>query len=351
MKFYNLIIFIIIFFIKTGNVLSENTIFNVNNIIIEPKKYRNNQEFLDQAFKEGFFKLIERISLRKDYIKLKQTNLDEIKNLISHFQIQTTNKENLLKKIINIYFDKEKINNFFYKNNLTYSDFVTKKITVLPIQYINNDINVFSNNYFYQNWSKSEISNEKYFKKLDYILPIENLETINDINLSNKNYENNDLKKILSDYGNKDMALIHINIMNQKSKIFLQSVISGKKINKTFQVNNIGNTDEEKFYDIIIKNSKQEIEDIIKKENILDLRTPIFLNLNFKLKSVKDYKIFQNILEKMSVVESYEVKEINNESIKIKIKFYGKLKKFQQSLDEKKIIITIKDNQWYAHLR
>ena len=91
MKFYNLFIFIIIIFLKTGNVLSENSIFSVNNIIIQSGKYRNHQEFLDQAYKEGFYQLIERISLRKDYKKLKQTkvcsvefevNLIEIKKIV-----------------------------------------------------------------------------------------------------------------------------------------------------------------------------------------------------------------------------------------------------------------------------
>ena len=154
MKFYNLIIFIIIFFLKTGNVLSENTIFSVNNIIIKSEKYRNHQEFLDQAYREGFYQLIERISLRKDHKKLKQTNLKDIRNLISHFQIQKINNQNLIQRSVNIYFDKERINKFFFNNNLTYSDFVSKKITVLPIHYIDNDINIFSNNYFYNNWTK-----------------------------------------------------------------------------------------------------------------------------------------------------------------------------------------------------
>ena len=73
MKFYNLLIFIIIIFLKTGNVLSENSIFSVNNIIIESGKYKNHQEFLDQAYREGFYRLIERISLKKGLQKA-QTN-------------------------------------------------------------------------------------------------------------------------------------------------------------------------------------------------------------------------------------------------------------------------------------
>ena len=38
-------------FLKTGNVLSEKSIFNVNNIEIETKNYlKNNDEYLNQAF-------------------------------------------------------------------------------------------------------------------------------------------------------------------------------------------------------------------------------------------------------------------------------------------------------------
>ena len=40
MKFYKLLILILIIFLKTGNVLSENNIFSVNNIEIKKiKKY------------------------------------------------------------------------------------------------------------------------------------------------------------------------------------------------------------------------------------------------------------------------------------------------------------------------
>ena len=351
MKFYNLFIFIIIIFLKTGNVLSENSIFSVNNIIIESGKYKNHQEFLDQAYREGFYQLIERISLRKDHKKLKQTNLNDIRNLISHFQIQKVNNQNLIQSSVNIYFDKERINKFFFNNNLTYSDFISKKITILPIQYTNDDIKIFSNNYFYENWEKKDNEFSNSIKVLNYILPIENLELIKLINQSNKNYEDLKINEILLDYGNQDKALIHINFTNNKSKIFLQTFISGKKINKSFTIDNFGNINKENFYDIIIKKSKQEIEDIIKKENILDLRTPIFLKINFKIKEESDLKFFQNAIGQISVVENYEVSQISSKNTQIKIKFYGNLMKFQKLLESNGIELNIKDNEWSGKRR
>ena len=69
-KFYNNV------FLKTGNVLSEKSIFNVNNIEIETKNYiKNNDEYLNQAFIEGFNELTKRILLKKDIYKIKKTSI------------------------------------------------------------------------------------------------------------------------------------------------------------------------------------------------------------------------------------------------------------------------------------
>ena len=195
----------------------------------------------------------------------------------------------------------------------------------------------------------NEFSNS--IKVLNYILPIENLELIKLINQSNKNYEDLKINEILLDYGNQDKALIHINFTNNKSKIFLQTFISGKKINKSFTIDNFGNINKENFYDIIIKKSKQEIEDIIKKENILDLRTPIFLKINFKIKEESDLKFFQNAIGQISVVENYEVSQISSKNTQIKIKFYGNLMKFQKLLESNGIELNIKDNEWSGKRR
>ena len=54
------------FLLKTGNVLSANSIFDVDNIDIDQKEYQSNEELLNFAFKEAFNKLINRILLKQD---------------------------------------------------------------------------------------------------------------------------------------------------------------------------------------------------------------------------------------------------------------------------------------------
>ena len=52
-----LIICIIVFLTKARNVFSNNSIFDVNNIIITNYNYQNKEKLLDKAFKDGFYKL------------------------------------------------------------------------------------------------------------------------------------------------------------------------------------------------------------------------------------------------------------------------------------------------------
>ena len=55
------------YFFKTGNLLSEITLFNVNNIELEKKNKITNQALADKAIKKGYDLLIERILLNEDY--------------------------------------------------------------------------------------------------------------------------------------------------------------------------------------------------------------------------------------------------------------------------------------------
>ena len=53
MKSFKLIIFILVIFLKTGNVLSDDNIFNVNNIKISNKKFNKKDQSANQAIRDG----------------------------------------------------------------------------------------------------------------------------------------------------------------------------------------------------------------------------------------------------------------------------------------------------------
>ena len=65
-KFLFILITLMIFF-KTGNVLSEQSIFTVNNLKLIKKNYNNNEDLTNDAFKKGFEKLNKKILLNKNF--------------------------------------------------------------------------------------------------------------------------------------------------------------------------------------------------------------------------------------------------------------------------------------------
>ena len=125
-KFLFILITLMIFF-KTGNVLSEQSIFTVNNLKLIKKNYNNNEDLTNDAFKKGFEKLNKKILLNKDFQKIEKTSLKTIKNLISHYQILNS-KDDIKNEFIefNIFFKRDKIYNFYYNNDIKYSDISDK---------------------------------------------------------------------------------------------------------------------------------------------------------------------------------------------------------------------------------
>ena len=65
---------ILIILFKTGNVLSNNNIFSVNNIEIVREISKNQEDLVNQAFEKGFKKLIQRLLLEEDYKKISTIN-------------------------------------------------------------------------------------------------------------------------------------------------------------------------------------------------------------------------------------------------------------------------------------
>ena len=79
MKFYKQLIFILIIFLKTETVFSENNLFSVNNLILEKKDKVSNNELTELAIEKGFNQLIRRILLKKDSDKLIDLDFTSIK--------------------------------------------------------------------------------------------------------------------------------------------------------------------------------------------------------------------------------------------------------------------------------
>tara|TARA_B100002052_G_C15788775_1_gene555246 strand:+ start:433 stop:810 length:378 start_codon:yes stop_codon:yes gene_type:complete len=118
MKSFNYIILILVIFFKTGNVLSKDNVFNVNNIQIIKTSSISNEQLANQAIKKGYKELVEKILLDKDKKKLADLNLSQIKNLVSYYQIVNKKEgevENQSTVSFNIFLINKNYINYFSK--------------------------------------------------------------------------------------------------------------------------------------------------------------------------------------------------------------------------------------------
>ena len=93
---------------------------------------------------------------------------------------------------------------------------------------------------------------------------------------------------------------------------------------------------------------KEEITQIWKSQNLIDVNTPSFLDLFLDTSQTSDYLNLRNILDTIDLIENYSVLEMTNERTKIRLKYKGKINKLREKLLENKIKINIKNNIWSA---
>ncbi len=352
MKKLKFILTILIILFKTGNVLSDTSIFTVNNILVNKNAYNSREELINTAFLKGFKKLNNKILLEKDLIKTNDENLTNIKNLISHYQILDNNQNSEEgDTIVNIFFKRDKIYNYYYKNDIQYSDITQKSLKILPVLSNNGEIFVYDNNFFYKNWEIKELKKKnseiELYNLIDYILPLEDLKVIELLKKNSNNIESIDLSKLFDEYKSKDNLFIVINYEQKNTKVFLKGYISSKMIIKNLNLKGENILD---YQDILIA-LKKEIFEIIKSQNIVDISRPSFLNLGLKINRDNDLIKLQILLGEIDLIESFHVNELNNKYANIKIKYYGKINIISEKIKDKGLRLKIENNQWKVSVK
>ena len=340
---YLKIIFILVFFLKTQNVLSEENIFNVNNIEIIKKTNKSNDDLANQAIKDGFEKLKKKILLSRDQKKLSQLQFAEVKSLVSYYQVITIDKDNILEKKMsyNIFFDKEKMHDLFYKTGISYSDIINKEIYLLPILSQDDQLYVYNKNFFYENWNNT-FENDI----IEFVLPLENIEIIQNINSNKENLLGLDLRNMFLEYSNANLALVLIQKSNSKNeKVYLKTNILGNDINKNLQIEK-SNLSQENLNKKIITEVSEEIINIVKSQNLIDIRTPSFLKAKLIIEKNNNLAELNKRLKRINLIDSIFVQEFNNEYILLKIKYLGKLDKIINQLRKQKIILKLVNDHW-----
>lgn len=341
MKLIILITFILIVFFKTNTLFSETNLFSVNNIEIEKKDKISNNTLADQAIKKGFNQLIERILIKKDREKLKDLNFDQIKQLVTYYRVSNVSakKKDELSNF-NVTFDKDKIHQLFYKRGISYSEVLDKEMYILPINIKENEVFIFNKNFFYTNWN--QLNNEGL---IEFILPIENIEIIQKVNSNKGNLLNIDLNDLFKEYNKKNLALVLIEDKKNTKKVYMKLKVQDKEISKSlnFEKKNFIN---DEFNKKIIFEIKEDLINLIKSKNLIDISTPSFLNAKFFFDRDNTLINLNSKFKKIESIENIYIQELNKNYVSLRIKYLGKLEKIINQLKNEKVSVQFVNEIW-----
>ena len=151
---------------------------------------------------------------------------------------------------------------------------------------------------------------------------------------------------LFQEYSKKNLALVLIEkTSNEKIKIFLKTNILGKKINKALVLEN-SNLNSKEYYSKIIQVVSKEIIDLIKSQNLIDIRTPSFLNTKFRVNKKNNLVELEKRLKKIDQIDEIFIQEFNSEFVLLKIKYLGKLNRIIKQLEDQNIILKLTGDQW-----
>ena len=348
MKKFIILLLIILFFTKTQNVFSATRAFTVDNIEIMGKtnaqNYRN--KYLQVAFKKGFEKLIISIIREKDQKELLSTNAQIIKTFILSYKIiEEKIIDNDYKLKVAVVFNRKLVEKFLQEKNISYSEEKKLDMLVYPILILDSNLHVFSKNKFFEEWNRHEDS-----QNISFILPIENLDDIDFIKKNLLTLEESNLSRLVDNYEIKNSTIVILRYDKKQLNAFLKINLSG--INKVKKIDFVlENYENAEARGDIILNLKNYINEVWKEENLIDISTPSYLTVNTKITDMTSIKKIIDKIKGISLIETYSVEKIDNESAKIKIKFFGKIKNLQERFRENGFRFEILHNEWNLYLK
>ena len=343
---YNFILFLALLNIFFSTEKSYAKTFSVKDIELSTPFEINfsKNEIIDRGFAQAFDELILSIVQSKDYQKVKNTSINQIKGMIETFSIK---EEKFIDEVyyltLNVSFNKKNVFDLLESKNIFPSLPIKKNFLLLPIiiDENKNRVLMFSENDLFNNWN---LSNEKY-NLVNYILPTEDLEDFNLIKNNSKNLENYDFKEIVSKYNIDDFIILIVFKNNQEIRVFSKIVSNKKKNlqNLNFKKINFNNIDETNTF---IKKLKLVYEDFWKSQNEINTSVKLSLTISIKNNNIIKVNQFENVLSEMDLIHNFYIYKFDNKNNIYKIIFNGSPDKFLEVMENKKYNFKTKNKIW-----
>ena len=97
----------------------------------------------------------------------------------------------------------------------------------------------------------------------------------------------------------------------------------------------------QEYYSKIIQVVSKEIIDLIKSQNLIDIRNPSFLNTKFRINKKNNLVELEKRLKKIDQIDEIFIQEFNSEFVLLKIKYLGKLNRIIKQLEEQNVILKL----------
>jgi len=85
---------------------------------------------------------------------------------------------------------------------------------------------------------------------------------------------------------------------------------------------------------------------IVKSVNLIDIRTPSFLNVILKLDKKSNLVVLNSRVKNIDSIENVFVQDFNKDSMNLRIKYLGKLEKIINQLKKENINLQLNNEQW-----
>ena len=320
-------IFSLISFSKS---FSEENVFIIDNVKVQGAIDVNfsRDKYINKAFLVSFEILMFRILLSKDLTKISNIKLDKIRNLIDSFQIlEETYQKNEYKATFKIFYNDNKIKKLLIKKNISFSQPQNISAVFFPVLFVNDELQNFDENYFYNQWINVEIKNEP----INFILPLDDLDDISKIKEMKNRIEEFNVGDLANKYNIKNYVFALLDYRNKQLNIYLKTNFDGNEMSKniSYKLSNI--KDESKLH-FILKDLKMQITDIWKKANIVNLLMPLSIRIKFQHINFLDLDKLENTFDKISIIDNYALEEFNINHAFFKIYYFGNPKRLRTEL-------------------
>ena len=335
---------LIIFFFSTEKIRAKS--FEINDIEISKPFEKNfdKNKVIDDGFRKAYLELIFKLTKTSDHNRLKNFNLKEIKSMVETFSIE---EEKFINQVyyltLGVSFNKKKIFDYLEKKNIYPSQIKKEKFLFIPIIIDEkiNDLSIFSKNPIYENWN----TNIKTYELIEYLLPSEDLEDLNQIKENMEIIETYDFSEIIEKYY-LDNYIISLIFMGDNEIRVLSKIYNNKNEiikNNSFQNINLNNDKDLVFF---VNNLKNLFEDTWKKLNEINTSIKLSIIIQTENDNLKKSSRFESDLDDIELVNDYFIQKFNNKFIFYEILFNGTVQNFINIMRSKNYNLNTQKKIW-----